>query len=209
MTAVTKLLAAISSALLVPVLIGLCSLLGWAVALTGGAIREWWDRRQWQQRRPDLLVQLRHTTRDSLTSEERTLILASFGLHPWLSSYGRVSLVCSRIGAAKAAADLELDAETSIAQGQWGSRIAPMLGLMGTLIPLASGLIGLSEAKLDALFDSLVVAFATTVVGLLISALAYTVTELRRGWYTRDISDLRYLSNLLMEGDCLEARSEE
>ncbi|HIH74999.1 MAG TPA: MotA/TolQ/ExbB proton channel family protein, partial [Methanosarcina sp.] len=44
------------------------------------------------------------------------------------------------------------------------STVAPMLGLMGTLIPLGPALIGLSQGDLETLAQNLMIAFATTVV---------------------------------------------
>ena len=46
------------------------------------------------------------------------------------------------------------------------STIGPMLGLMGTLIPLGPALIGLSSGDIGTLAQNLMIAFATTVVGL-------------------------------------------
>ncbi|MDD4788949.1 MAG: MotA/TolQ/ExbB proton channel family protein, partial [Pirellulales bacterium] len=47
-------------------------------------------------------------------------------------------------------------------------RLGPLLGLAGTLIPLGPALMALSEGDLSSLSAQLVVAFSTTVVGLLV-----------------------------------------
>ena len=63
------------------------------------------------------------------------------------------------------------------------ARIAPMLGLMGTLIPLGPGLAGLGEGNLNALTDAIMIAFDTTVLGLFTGAIGFVLGRLRRRWY--------------------------
>lgn len=71
-------------------------------------------------------------------------------------------------------------------------RMGPALGLMGTLIPLSPALAGLSAGDVDRLTENLRVAFGVTVVGLLVGALAFTVSLLRDRVYAHDYSDLEY-----------------
>ncbi|MCP1726839.1 small-conductance mechanosensitive channel [Natronospira proteinivora] len=63
------------------------------------------------------------------------------------------------------------------------ARIGPMLGLMGTLIPLGPGLAALSRGDLEVLAEAVTVAFNTTVLGLLIGILGFVIGRLRRRWY--------------------------
>lgn len=63
------------------------------------------------------------------------------------------------------------------------ARSGPILGLMGTLIPLGPGLTALGSGNIDILATALTVAFDTTVVGLLIGLVAYTTGRIRRRWY--------------------------
>jgi biopolymer transport protein ExbB/TolQ len=63
------------------------------------------------------------------------------------------------------------------------ARSGPILGLMGTLIPLGPGLTALGTGNIDILATALTVAFDTTVVGLLIGLMAYAIGRLRRRWY--------------------------
>ena len=79
-------------------------------------------------------------------------------------------------------------------------RIGPMLGLMGTLIPLAPALAALADGDTQTLADKLRVAFSVTVIGLLIGGLAFVVSLVRDRIYSQDISDLEYLLELLEGG---------
>jgi len=79
-------------------------------------------------------------------------------------------------------------------------RVGPMLGLMGTLIPLAPALVGLAQGDTQQLADNLVLAFSVTVIGLLIGGIAFAVSIIRDRIYSQDISDLEYLLELLEGG---------
>ena len=85
-------------------------------------------------------------------------------------------------------------------------RIGPMLGLMGTLIPLSPALVGLANGDMQALSDNLVTAFSVTVIGLLIGGIAFGISIVRDRMYSQDISDMEYLLELL-EGSDVRLRS--
>ena len=70
------------------------------------------------------------------------------------------------------------------------ARIAPMLGLMGTLIPLGPGLAALGEGELTILSTAVSVAFDTTVLGLLVGIVGFVMGRLRRRWYDELLSSL-------------------
>ena len=70
------------------------------------------------------------------------------------------------------------------------ARVAPMLGLMGTLIPLGPGIQALGNADTAALSSSLLVAFDTTVAGLVVAAVCLVVGKIRSIWYEDYLSAL-------------------
>lgn len=63
------------------------------------------------------------------------------------------------------------------------TRTGPMLGLMGTLIPLGPGLSALGQGNLEILATAVTVAFDTTVMGLLAGVVGFVLARLRRRWY--------------------------
>ena len=73
------------------------------------------------------------------------------------------------------------------------ARIGPMLGLMGTLIPLGPAMIALSQGNIQELATNLITAFATTVLGLIVGGVGYTLFIVRKRWYLEDLSDMEYL----------------
>ncbi len=72
-------------------------------------------------------------------------------------------------------------------------RLGPVLGLMGTLIPISPALVALAKGDTQTLSTCLIIAFSTTVDGLLIGAIAYITSIARERWYSQDISDLEYV----------------
>ncbi|HJH32701.1 MAG TPA: MotA/TolQ/ExbB proton channel family protein [Methanosarcinaceae archaeon] len=73
------------------------------------------------------------------------------------------------------------------------STVAPMLGLMGTLIPMGPALVGLSTGDIVQLADNLIIAFSTTVLGLFVGSVGFVLTIIRRRWYQYDLEDIEYV----------------
>lgn len=79
------------------------------------------------------------------------------------------------------------------------TKIAPMLGLMGTLIPLGPGIVALSSGDLETLSSSLLVAFDTTVAGLAVAIVCFLVSKVRRRWYEDYLNNVEGVMNTLLE----------
>ena len=86
------------------------------------------------------------------------------------------------------------------------SKIAPMFGLMGTLIPLAPGLIALGQGDTKTLSDSLLIAFDTTVAGLISAAVSLFISSVRKSWYAGYSSSLEAVMDAVL--DCTEVGNE-
>ncbi|HJO36774.1 MAG TPA: flagellar motor protein MotA, partial [Gammaproteobacteria bacterium] len=54
---------------------------------------------------------------------------------------------------------------------------------MGTLIPLGPGLAALGRGELASLAEAVILAFDTTVLGLLVGLVGFVLGRLRRRWY--------------------------
>lgn len=77
-------------------------------------------------------------------------------------------------------------------------RVGPSLGLMGTIIPMGSALAALSQGDIEKISDSMIIAFSTTVVGLLIGIGAYFTSMLQNRWLNEDIKNIEYLTESIM-----------
>ena len=79
------------------------------------------------------------------------------------------------------------------------ARIAPMFGLMGTLIPLGPGLIALGQGDTKTLSESLLIAFDTTVAGLISGAVAFVISAIRKNWYEKYIVSLETVMECILD----------
>lgn len=79
-------------------------------------------------------------------------------------------------------------AKRRIERADFITRLAPMLGLMGTLIPLGPGLAALGDGDVKILSTAMSVAFDTTVLGLLAGMTGFVIARLRRRWYDKALS---------------------
>jgi biopolymer transport protein ExbB/TolQ len=89
-----------------------------------------------------------------------------------------------------ALANYELQIQRRLDRTRVLVRAGPAVGLMGTLIPLAPGLAALGGGDYKTLAGDLQVAFAATVIGILVGTGAFTLTLLRTRVYTEDLAAL-------------------
>jgi len=88
------------------------------------------------------------------------------------------------------------------------TRIGPMFGLMGTLIPLGPALIALSGGDVATLANNLIIAFGTTVLGLVVAAVAFCIQIVKERWYDKDIRDMEYYAELMTTCKDIEKMSD-
>ncbi len=96
-------------------------------------------------------------------------------------------------------ADFEIAADKDLAISKTLTKMGPMLGLMGTLIPMGPALVGLSTGDIASMAYNMQVAFATTVVGLFASAIGFITQQVKQRWYLQDMTNLEFLSELITE----------
>lgn len=70
------------------------------------------------------------------------------------------------------------------------SRVAPMLGLVATMIPMGPALVAVAAGNAQGMAQNLVVAFAAVIVALLAAAIAYVVLSVRRRWLLAELNML-------------------
>jgi hypothetical protein len=165
MESLTEILFTLSTALLAPVIVLLLAATAWTLLELGGILFEGRERRVAGV--TGLVAAYKQRTRRGDLD----------------------ALQCERI-----ATDLELAASARVARMYLGVRLGPMLGLMGTLIPLGPALMGLVDMNIEAISRNLFVGFATTVLGLLVGGLCYVMAAVRRQWYARDLADVEFLA---------------
>ena len=98
-------------------------------------------------------------------------------------------------------ADFEIEADKDLSTSKTLSKMGPMLGLMGTLIPMGPALVGLSTGDIASMAYNMQVAFATTVVGLFAAAIGFITQQVKQRWYLQDMTNLEFVAELLNENN--------
>ncbi len=198
MSLLVKFLFALCNVLLVPVIIVLLVFLGWLVVLAGGFFRECVARSS-TRRTLDRCLAAAKEGRDkaqvwSMVRTSRSGVLAAFSK---LMAHDAAPSVLLE----HTISELEHKIADSMARLALVTRVGPMLGLMGTLIPLGPALAGLASGDMQVMAGNLIVAFTTTVIGVLVGSVAYGIGLIRRTWYARDLTDLEFICQYLAGED--------
>lgn len=96
-------------------------------------------------------------------------------------------------------ANFEIAADKDLATSKTLTKLGPILGLMGTLIPMGPALVGLSTGDIASMAYNMQVAFATTVIGLFAGAIGFLTQQVKQRWYLQDMTNLDFLAELLNE----------
>ena len=96
-------------------------------------------------------------------------------------------------------ANFEIAADKDLAISKTLTKLGPILGLMGTLIPMGPALVGLSTGDIASMAYNMQVAFATTVIGLVAGAIGFLTQQVKQRWYLQDMTNLECLVEVLNE----------
>jgi len=191
----------ISNTLLYPVVLILLGLIAWSFVSTGQFISEYTSRNRDAKR-------LKAGCRDARAKIENgdpngaAAVLTASGSNDLLKKF--IKEISEILGAGnfpveaeKLLQDYELKIADELMQARLVARVGPMLGLMGTLIPMGPALMGLSSGNIQQLAANLAIAFSTTVLGLLAGGVAYSILLIKKKWYMQDLSDMEYVVEVL------------
>jgi biopolymer transport protein ExbB/TolQ len=185
----------ISSGLLIPTVVLLLLFLAQGLFVVGGFYGLYAHRMAYEKSVKPAL--------DELTAENAREVLAA----DQIRKTGLVNLYLDRllsttqnpVRAEKVLADFEMACEKDLGMVRTLAKIGPILGLMGTLIPMGPALVGLASGDMASLAQNMQVAFATTVVGLLVGAIGFFCNQIKTRWYASDLSDLEYVYAVIKE----------
>lgn len=194
MNYISDILYWISTGLLVPVIVLLIFFFGRALLLIGGFFGQYMAIR----RTAALLgKELDRLNRDNVATLSERLPKKNPSL---VVTYMKRLLEAD--GAAmrqRLLADFEIGADKDLATSKTLGKMGPMLGLMGTLIPMGPALVGLSTGDIASMAYNMQVAFATTVVGLFAAAIGFITGQVKQRWYLKEMTDLEFVAELLNE----------
>lgn len=185
----------VSASLLYPVLFLLAVLILFVIAYGGTFFAEWLERIRLRKCPPQLLPDI---LKNSLRNE-KTDDMLSHRVKRYRSTLLEILQQKSNADAA-----IENLLQTSTLE-MWKSmdrlrilvRVAPSLGLIGTLIPMGTGLAALGQGDMTRLSADLVIAFTTTVTGLAIGTTAFFFYTIRRRWIEEDIKNMELATEML------------
>ncbi len=195
MNYISDILYWISTGLLVPVIILLILLFVRALLLIGGFFGQYLAIRKTEALVKEKLQGLTKETIDefalSLPKKNPSLVVKYMhSIYEFRESPAHLQRLL---------ADFEIAADRDLAISKTLTKMGPMLGLMGTLIPMGPALVGLSAGDISSMAYNMQVAFATTVVGLFASAVGYITQQVKQRWYLQDMTNLEFLVELLNE----------
>lgn len=93
--------------------------------------------------------------------------------------------------------EYEIEADKELSTSKTLTKMGPILGLMGTLIPMGPALVGLASGDIASMAYNMQVAFATTVVGLVVSAIGFLTQQVKERWVAKNLTILEYLADVV------------
>jgi biopolymer transport protein ExbB/TolQ len=199
----TSLIHIISESLLTPVVIILVIFVVLAILCLGGSINEWISRKPIKSEDFEKLI--RDISFSNSPSEIEGYVNNS-NLFDWQKEVLVKIAKNYDIGsdARKAfASELISSEETRLIKSTNKTdilvRLGPILGLLGTLIPLGPGLAALGSGDITTLAESLTIAFDTTVTGLTVGGIGYLISKFKKQWYEADLIDVETLAEVELE----------
>ncbi|MDR2643457.1 MAG: MotA/TolQ/ExbB proton channel family protein [Planctomycetaceae bacterium] len=168
----------ISISLMIPVMLALLFGLVYTLYLAGITVSEFISRMQRRKKEKELVTAL----------ESKSAVIPPFDgnndfevtLNLIISDSKDQLLINKRIASVESSRRTELQKISDL------TKYGPAIGLMGTLIPLGPALVGLARGDLETLSNNMIIAFATTVVGVLISLIALSIHSAKKSWYRDD-----------------------
>lgn len=196
----TDILRTIASSLQSPVIVILIALTIAIVIILGMFIAEiFTERLKFKISLPRLVDELNsdkdteRVIRGSGLLKRQKKALLELLKHPSASASERESMAVNLVSAEQAHYDNRVKVTDVIA------KVAPMLGLMGTLIPLGPGLIAIGQGDTEVLSQSLLIAFDTTILGLAVSVVALIISAVRKSWYAKYMSAFESAAECVLE----------
>lgn len=194
MNIISNILYWISTGLLVPVIVLLIFFFVRAILLIGGFFGQYLTVRK---NNAFLADKVKTLSADNLNefeaaiADNKSTVVAY--IKEMLANKGnkaRVELIVS---------EYEIEADKNLSLSKILTKMGPILGLMGTLIPMGPALVGLASGDIASMAHNMQVAFATTVVGMVVSAIGFVTQQAKERWYVRDMATLDYIAQLMEE----------
>lgn len=194
MEQVSNLLFWISSGLLVPVIVGLLFFFAKSIIMLGSFVNQYIQRAK-----QDKQLRLRIAGLDASSIRNFSEELNDEPDNLFNNTARSILSVSSTATANRILSEYEIIADAELGKYKVLVKFGPILGLMGTLIPMGPALAGLSTGDISSMAYNMQVAFATTVLGLFSGAVGFILLQVKQRWFTSDLVYLDFLSELQKE----------
>ena len=194
MEQVANLLFWISSGLLVPVIVGLLFFFAKSIIMLGSFVNQYIQRAK-----QDKQLRLRMAGLDASSIRNFSEELNDEPDNLFNNTARSILSVSSTATANRILSEYEIIADAELGKYKVLVKFGPILGLMGTLIPMGPALAGLSTGDISSMAYNMQVAFATTVLGLFSGAVGFILLQVKQRWFTSDLVYLDFLSELQKE----------
>ena len=188
---VSNVLFWISNGLLVPVVVGLLYFFVNSILLLGVFFNQYLTHSK--------QTKLLKKTLDSLRADDMEKLKVEAGKLPQSNFTGFLRNIIeapSKAYANRLLADYEVRADAELGKYKLLTKFGPILGLMGTLIPMGPALAGLATGDVASMAYNMQIAFATTVVGLFVGAIGYVLLQIKQRWFVAELADLEFIADL-------------
>lgn len=199
---IAAILHQIAQVLMIPVMVVLVLLVAYAVFCVGSVVAELiTERRQYRADMPRVINQLHDASyggivgiieqAELLKPQRQALLMAAANMglsEDDLFALARVEI--SRV---------DDRYRRVLSRSEQVTKIAPMMGLMCTLIPLGPGIVAMGLGDVNQLSMSLLMAFDGTVAGLLAAVIALLATAIRKRWYAQYMTALESLMTCVLD----------
>lgn len=197
MEIISKVLFWVANSLLIPDIIILLLLFARSLLLIGSFYNQFMIKRKNDKELNDMIKNLKTTSIESLKTAlpEKDNSLFIRYMRDLLSTSPSEAYSDFLISS------FENEAEKDVSLSKLLAKMGPVLGLIGTLIAMSPALVGLSTGDIAGMAYNMQVVFATTVVGLVVSAVGLVTLQFKQRWYARDVNNLDYVSRILTENE--------
>ena len=188
---VSNVLFWISNGLLVPVIVGLLYFFVNSILLLGIFFNQYLTHSK--------QTKLLKKTLDSLRADDMEKLTVEAGKLPQSNFTGFLCNIVetpSKAYSNRLLADYEVRADAELGKYKLLTKFGPILGLMGTLIPMGPALAGLATGDVASMAYNMQIAFATTVVGLFVGAIGYVLLQIKQRWFVAELADLEFIADL-------------
>jgi len=164
-------MAKASELLMAPIIVLICSLVVYAIYALGRFFSQYLVRKQ---------NKLAYVSQISSTTDKQVTTHNGYPIHNYFIENPTAS-----------EDELEVVALKQLENLRIVTRIAPMLGLIATMVPMGPALQALADGNIQGISENLIIAFAAVIWGLVISSITFWPASVKKRWCAVELINIR------------------